>query len=104
MHCSLEQIKMENEISIKVNIGDRQYPLRINTEEEEKVRKAAKIINEKVGFYLSNFSVKDKQDALAMAALEFATDSMSAKSKVTTLEEKTQAELLHLESLIDQAL
>jgi cell division protein ZapA len=95
---------MENEISIKVNIGDRQYPLRINTDEEEKVRKAAKIINEKVGFYLDNFSVKDKQDALAMAALEFATDSMSASSKVTDIEDNTKSKLQFLESLIDQTL
>jgi cell division protein ZapA (FtsZ GTPase activity inhibitor) len=95
---------MGTDISIKVNIGDRHYPLRIEVGEEEKVRKAAKIINEKVGFYLSNFSVKDKQDALAMAALEFATDSMSAKTKVTELEGFAESKLKLLESLLDQSL
>jgi len=95
---------MGNEISIKVNIGDRQYPLRIDTEEEEKVRRAAKIINEKLGFYLSNFSVKDKQDALAMAALEFATDSMSATSKVSDLEGFAQNKIKEIEDLIDRTI
>jgi cell division protein ZapA (FtsZ GTPase activity inhibitor) len=95
---------MEKEISIKVNIGDRQYPLRITVGEEEKVRKAAKIINEKVEFYLSNFSVQDKQDALAMAALEFATDSMSANSKVSEIEGFAESKLKILEALLDQSL
>ena len=95
---------MEEEISIKVNIGDRQYPLRINIREEEKVRKAAKIINEKLGFYLNNFSVKDKQDALAMTALEFATDSMSATEKVSDIEGFVKSKLLDFENLIDKSL
>ena len=32
------------EISIKINIADRVYPLKINVEEEEIVRRAAKLI------------------------------------------------------------
>ena len=95
---------MEEEISIKVNIGDRQYPLRINIREEEKVRKAAKTINEKIGFYLNNFSVKDKQDALAMTALEYATDSMSASDKVNDIEGFIKTKLLDFENLIDKTL
>ncbi|MCC6721391.1 MAG: cell division protein ZapA [Bacteroidia bacterium] len=65
------------EISIKVVIGDRQYPLKISTSEEESIRKAAKLVNDKLKFYTDNFSVKDKQDAIAMAALEFATENIS---------------------------
>lgn len=66
-----------DDISIKINIGDRVYPLRIKAKEEEYVRKAAKLLNEKMGFFNSNFSVKDKIDGLAMAALEFAVDSLN---------------------------
>jgi len=65
----------EQEISIKVNICDRFYPLRIKTSEEEGVRKAAKTINERAKFYNENYSVQDKQDALSMVSLEFASDS-----------------------------
>ena len=36
------------DISIKVNIGDRIYPLKIQAKEEEYVRKAAKLLNEKI--------------------------------------------------------
>ncbi|MEY2924510.1 MAG: hypothetical protein RLZZ337_1058 [Bacteroidota bacterium] len=71
----------EEEISIKVNICDRFYPLRIKTSEEEGVRKAAKTINERAKYYIENFSVQDKQDALSMVALEYASD---AKDGTTT--------------------
>ncbi|SRR5574343_396260 len=70
-----------NDISIKVNIGDRVYPLRIQASEEEYVRKAAKLLNEKMGFFNSNFSVKDKIDGLAMAALEFAVDALNKSNE-----------------------
>ena len=64
----------EEEISIKINICDRFYPLRIKSSEEESVRKAAKKINERAKYYIENFSVQDKQDALSMVALEIATN------------------------------
>lgn len=70
-----------NDISIKVTIGDRVYPLRIQATEEEYVRKAAKLLNEKMGFFNSNFSVKDKIDGLAMAALEFAVDALNKSNE-----------------------
>jgi cell division protein ZapA (FtsZ GTPase activity inhibitor) len=69
------------DISIKVNIGDRIYPLKIQAKEEEYVRKAARLLNEKMGFFNSNFSVKDKIDGLAMAALEFAVDALNKSNE-----------------------
>ncbi len=63
----------EQEISIKVNICDRFYPLRIKTSEEEGVRSAVNSINERAKYYNQNFSIQDKQDAFSMVALEFAS-------------------------------
>jgi cell division protein ZapA len=54
--------------------------LRIKSSEEGEVRNAAKIINERAKFYIDNFSVQDKQDALSMVALEFASDKKEKKS------------------------
>jgi cell division protein ZapA (FtsZ GTPase activity inhibitor) len=42
------------EISIKITISDRIYPLKVNVEEEEIVRRAAKIINERIKDYQEN--------------------------------------------------
>ncbi|MBY0244485.1 MAG: cell division protein ZapA [Sphingobacteriaceae bacterium] len=61
------------EISIKIPISDRIYPLRIKAEEEEMIRRAAKIINERIKEYQDNYAANDKQDLLSMAVLHFAT-------------------------------
>lgn len=64
---------MDSKLTIKVNIVDRIYPLKIEREEEEKIRKAAKKINDTVLQYKKIYSDKDDQDFLAMAALQFVT-------------------------------
>ena len=62
---------MDDKLSIKINIADRYYPLKIDRKDEEKIRKAARSINEKVLQYKQKYSDKDSQDFLAMAALQF---------------------------------
>jgi cell division protein ZapA (FtsZ GTPase activity inhibitor) len=63
-----------SELSIKVSIAGRLYPLTIETSEEEGIRNAAKIINDRITYYKENYAVKDNQDLLAMAALEIVTE------------------------------
>eukprot|EP01132_Coremiostelium_polycephalum_P015781 gene15781-19024_t len=70
------------EISIKITISDRIYPLKVNTEEEEIVRRAAKIINERIKDYQENYAVRDKQDLLSMAVLHYATAVLRVENKV----------------------
>ncbi len=62
---------MEEKLSIKVNVADRYYPLKIDRRDEEKIRRAARMINEKVLQYKQRYTDKDVQDFLAMAALQF---------------------------------
>lgn len=93
------------ELSIKVNIGDRHYPLKINAGEEEIVRKAAKLINEKAKVYSEVFSVKDKQDAISMAALEIATDALNQRVEGTGSEDPKALETAkEIEQLLNKAL
>jgi cell division protein ZapA len=63
-------------LSVKVSIANRTYPLRITQEEQERVMKAAEMINKRVRDFEEAFAVKDKQDLLAMTALHFANESM----------------------------
>ena len=62
---------MDDKLSIRVNVADRYYPLKIDRNDEEKIRKAAKLINEKVLQYKQKYTDKDVQDFLAMAALQY---------------------------------
>ena len=67
---------MNDKLSIKVNIADRYYPLKIESKDEEKIRRAAKLINEKILQYKQKYIDKDTQDFLAMAALQFVTKTI----------------------------
>lgn len=62
---------MDDKLSIKVNLAERYYPLKIDASDEEKIRRAARMINEKVLQYKQKYVDKDTQDFLAMAALQF---------------------------------
>lgn len=60
---------------IKLNIGNRIYPLSVDEKQEEILRKASKKINEMINDYESKYAVKDKQDSLAMCALQILSQS-----------------------------
>ncbi|MDP3311884.1 cell division protein ZapA [Lutibacter sp.] len=65
---------MDDSLKIKVTIAGRVYPIKIKNEnEEEGMRKAAKKINDLVAKFETNYAVNDKQDVLAMCALQFAS-------------------------------
>ena len=49
-------------LSIKVTIAGRTYPLTIDRNEEEVIRKAAAEINKNIDSLKSNYAVKDVQD------------------------------------------
>lgn len=63
---------MSNQLKIKISIADRVYPLTINPSQEEGLRKAAKKIEEMIKRFEKSYAVRDKQDVLAMSALQFA--------------------------------
>ena len=62
---------MDDKLSIRVNVADRYYPLKVEREDEEKIRRAARLINEKVLQYKQRYTDKDVQDFLAMASLQY---------------------------------
>lgn len=72
---------MSEEVSIKVNVADRVFPLTVNIDEEEKIRKAAKLINNKIQYYKESFEIKDKDVLLSMVGLELATEAVEFQSK-----------------------
>tara|TARA_Y100000589_G_scaffold104957_1_gene99419 strand:- start:508 stop:780 length:273 start_codon:yes stop_codon:yes gene_type:complete len=71
-----------SELSIKVSIGGRTYPLTIKRSEEEKIRKAASEIDKNLKELKNNYAVVDTQDLLAMTLLQYATESVNANSSV----------------------
>ncbi len=70
--------------SIQITIADRSYPLLIPAVEEEKIRAAAKIINEKTSVYRKKYANRDTQDALSMALLQFVIRLIDAEENIET--------------------
>ncbi|WP_299443543.1 cell division protein ZapA [uncultured Aquimarina sp.] len=63
---------MADKLKIKLSVADRVYPLTINPDQEEGLRKAAKKIEAMIKQFEQSYAVRDKQDVLAMCALQFA--------------------------------
>ena len=63
---------MSEKLSIKLKILERSYPLLIDWSEEEKLRSAAKRINDLVLRFKQRYADKDNQDLLVMVCLQFA--------------------------------
>ena len=73
---------MDDKLSININIADRIYPLRIDRKEEESIRRAAKIINDKVVQYKQRYPSKDVQDCLSMATLQFVIQKFDSEKQI----------------------
>ena len=73
---------MTDKLSIKIKIDGREYPLKVDREDEEKYRKAAKIINDIILQYRQKYSSSNTQDFLAMTAFQFALKTIELEEKV----------------------
>ena len=86
---------MAEALKIKLTIADRLYPLTIQAEQEEGLRKAAKRIEEMIKRFEQSYAVRDKQDVLAMCALQFATQveqkELDANKDLVDIEHRLQA-------------
>ena len=88
------------EISIKINIADRVYPLRVETAEEEVIRYAAKLINEKIKELQDNYAVRDKQDLLSMCVLQYATGMIKAEKNAQNQDSGVETAVHELDNLL----
>jgi len=62
-----------DKLSIKLNIANRFYPMKIERSSEEIIRNSVKKIDDRLKFYEDNYAIKDKQDLLAMCLIEYAS-------------------------------
>lgn len=86
---------MSDSLKIKISIADRVYPLTIQAQQEEGLRKAAKKIEAMIKQFEQSYAVRDKQDVLAMCALQFAAlteqKTINNQSEVQLAEEKLRS-------------
>jgi cell division protein ZapA len=77
-------------LSIKIKIGDREYPMKVKVEDEAKIRRAGKLINEKLKKYREEFGLDDRQDLLAMVAFDCMVETMELNEMSSEDSEKVK--------------
>ena len=95
---------MSEKLKIKLSIANRVYPLTIESEQEEGLRKAAKNIEAMIKQFEQNYSVRDKQDVLAMCALQFASQVEQKSIDKTHVNEHIEDKLNALNNLVNSYL
>lgn len=91
---------MQELIPINLTIGDRNYRVRIEPRDEEKVRQLIRRINDQLLDFKTRFAGKDMQDYIAMVLLWFVTEQHEGQMspEMGQLPER----LSSLEALLDE--
>lgn len=89
---------------IKLSIADRVYPLSVPEGEEAILREAAKSLNVMVYHFEKNYAVKDKQDVLAMCALQIAVQSSKETDANTTSQSDVHKKIVLLSKYLTEQL
>lgn len=90
-------------IPVNIVIADRNYRIRVEKKDEEKVRKTAQLINQKITEFKVQFAGKDMQDFVSMALLWFATEQSDVTEGVLKQEAALQ-DISEMQQLIRQTL
>ena len=92
---------MAEKLSIKLNIANRIYPMKIERSSEQSIREAVKKIDHRLKYYEENYAIKDKQDLLAMCLIEYASKFESVNSKNVIEDNGLTEKLQKIESILD---
>ena len=90
-------------LKIKISIANRIYPLTIDPSQEEGLRKAALDINTMIKQLEQSYSVNDKQDVLAMCALQFASKTKQKSIDTSNSNKSFKNKLKELNELLIEA-
>ena len=92
------------QLSVKIKIADREYPMKVRPEDEEKVRHAGKVINEKIKKYKEQFGLEDKQDLLAMVAFDTLVDFINLESNLSDTDDSALQKVEEINQIVSQVL
>jgi cell division protein ZapA (FtsZ GTPase activity inhibitor) len=57
------------EVNIKVEVAGSIYPIKVNVEDENNIKEAVELINNKISEFERNYSIRDKKEVLGMVLL-----------------------------------
>ena len=95
---------MSEKLKIKLSIADRVYPLTVEPSQEEGLRSASKKIDAMIKQFEQSYAVRDKQDVLAMCALQFAAQVEQKQITTSQTSETALARLQNLDKKLSELL
>ena len=78
--------------------------MRVDASEEERIRVAGKLINEKLKHFREQFGIDDKQDLLSMTVFDAVMDTLKANQITTDNESIVQYKIEHIDRILSEAL
>jgi len=91
-----------SEVSLKIEIANKEYPLKVTKEDAETIEKAASLIKGKIAEFDKAYTVPDKKDVLAMVFLQTVSEYMKQDQKKTEEISRLQGLLDELNDMIKQ--
>tara|TARA_B100001540_G_C15775433_1_gene628410 strand:- start:763 stop:1047 length:285 start_codon:yes stop_codon:yes gene_type:complete len=91
-----------DKLSIKLNIANRFYPMKIERSSEEIIRNSVKKIDDRLKFYEDNYAIKDKQDLLAMCLIEYASKLEKINQNKFISDDGISDKLIKLDELLSE--
>lgn len=91
------------EVALKIAIGNREYPMRVQEENVQVIEKISQSLNESIENHKRTLGLSDMQDALAMTAFDSMVKVFSTTAQ-TGISESTAQTIAALNQKIEKAL
>lgn len=78
--------------------------MKVKRHEEERVRAAGKLINDKLKSYREQFGLDDKQDLLAMTAFDCLVEKLAAEESDHAVDQSVVEKVNQLNQMVSQAI
>ncbi|MEQ9007173.1 MAG: cell division protein ZapA, partial [Ekhidna sp.] len=80
------------------------YPMRVKAEDEERIRRAGKLLNEKIKNYQNQFGIDDTQDLVAMVAFDCLVEKLKREEVSEASDDFALGEISKLNQLISNSI
>ena len=89
-----------SELAIKIRIAERDYPMRVDVADEERLRLAGRQLGERLREFREQYGIQDKQDLLAMVALATMADQLKVSKEKDGTDAALTERLARLDGLL----
>jgi cell division protein ZapA len=80
-----------SEVNIKVEVAGSIFPIKVNAEDEQKIKEAVELINTKIAEFERNYGVRDKKEVMGMVMLQLVSQlykqASSAEKELSVLKQ-----------------